>query len=232
MGGRGGRSDVSSGGVTHAQDTTITRIARRTRDLKKEQYRIVNEDGEIVLEKKGGKHEVSATIGEKRDHLPGAVSIHNHPEGGTFSLEDLNEFGFHARQMVVAAPEGTYKLTNIKYGQKDQTAGWYDMREAMKAAGIDREMSFMEIRREAEKSPRMIKLRQSVDKISEQWVKAKEGGKPQATLDRLMARYDKVVEKIKVVRKEEERKVETKPYHDFYRKNAGKYGFRYEFIKR
>lgn len=29
-----------------------------------------------------------------------------------------------------------------------------------------------------------------------------------------------------------QRQVETKPYHDFYRKNASKYGFKYEFIAR
>ena len=80
-------------GVTPLQNKTINQIANKTRNLKKEQYRIVNENGEIVLEKKGQEHEVSATLGEKREYLPGAVSIHNHPAGGTFSYPDLRDFG-------------------------------------------------------------------------------------------------------------------------------------------
>lgn len=233
MGGRGSDSGISNrAGVTEAQNKAINRIAKRTRDFKNEQYRVINEDGEIVLEKKGGKGEVSATVGEKRQNLPGAVTIHNHPDGGTFSDSDLNEFGYGARQMVVASPEGTYKLTNVKYGTPDQYRGWHDMKNAMDVAGVTRERGFMEIRKEVGKIPAVARQAEAMSRTSDRWVKAREAGKPQATLDRLMTQYTRQEAKYKELRKSAERKVVTQPYHDFYRKNASKYGFKYEFIKR
>lgn len=234
MGGRGGNFGSSSGaGVTAAQNKTVDRIAKRTRDLKNEQYRIINENGEIVVERKGTRHEVSGTVGEKRQYMEGGVGIHNHPEGGTFSEADLKDFGFGARQIVVASPEGTYKLTNMKYGQYDAKSGWYDMQEAMNSAGITgREMSFTELRKQAQQQPAVSRQMKAMQKTSDQWVKAREAGKPQATLDRLAAKYDQQSTKYKSLLKDAQRQVETKPYHDFYRKNASKYGFKYEFTKR
>lgn len=233
MGGRGGNFGGSgSAGVTAAQNKTIDRLAKRTRDLKNEQYRVVNENGEVVLEKKGGRGEVSATVGEKRQYLSGAVTIHNHPDGGTFSDADLNEFGFGARQLVVATPEGTYKLTNTKYGTPDQSRGWLDMRNAMDAAGVTRERSFTELRKEAQSQPAVARQMRAMSKTSDQWVKAKQAGKPQATLDRLMAQYNRQDVKYKSLLDTATRKAETQPYHDFYRRNASKYGFKYEFTRR
>lgn len=233
MGGRGGNFGGSGGaGVTAAQNKTVDRLAKRTRDLKNEQYRIVNEDGEVVLERKGTRGEVSGTVGEKRQYMPGGVGIHNHPDGGTFSDADLKDFGFGARQIVVASPEGTYKLTNTKYGTKDQSKGWYDMQKAMDAAGVTRERSALAIRDEARQRPAVKKLSDAMNKTSAQWVEARQSGKPQATLDRLMGQFNRQQEKYKSALKAEERKIETKPYHDFYRKNASKYGFKYEFTKR
>lgn len=233
MGGRGSDFGGSGGGgVTSAQNKTIDRLARRTRDLKNEQYRVVNENGEVVLEKKGGRGEVSATVGEKRQYLPGAATIHNHPDGGTFSDADLNEFGYGARQMVVSTPEGTYKMTNVKYGTPDQSKGWLDMRNAMDAAGVTRDRSFTELRREAQSQPAVARQMEAMRKTSDRWVKAKEAGKPQSTLDRLKAQYDRQETRYRSLLRDAERKAETKPYHDFYRKNASKYGFKYEFTKR
>lgn len=233
MGGRGGGSGVSgNAGVTTAQNKTISRLANRTRNLKNEQYRVVNEDGEVVLEKKGGRHEVASTVGEKREHLPGAVTIHNHPEGGTFSDADLSDFGFGARQIVVASPEGTYRLTNVKYGTREQASGWLDMRNAMDAAGITQGIDFMELRRRAQQQPAVARQMKAMQRTSDQWVKARQAGKPQATLDRLAARYDRQITKYRSMLKDAERAVATKPYHDFYRKNASKYGFKYEFTRR
>lgn len=233
MGGRGGNFGGSGGGgVTAAQNKTIDRLAKRTRDLKNEQYRIVNENGEVVLERKGTRSEVGGTVGEKRQYMPGAVGIHNHPDGGTFSEADLYDFGFGARQIVVASPEGTYKLTNTKYGTRDQASGWYDMKNAMDAAGVTRERSFMELRKEAQSQPAVARQMKAMTKTSDQWVKAREAGKPQATLDRLAAQYDRQSAKYKTMLKDAQRQAEVKPYHDFYRKNASKYGFKYEFTKR
>lgn len=231
--GRKGNSGLSGGGgVTSAQDKEVARIVKRTRDLKNEQYRIVNENGEVVLERKGTRGEVGGTVGEKRQYMSGAVGIHNHPDGGTFSDADLKDFGFGARQIVVASPEGTYKLTNTKYGTKDQSKGWLDMKNAMDSAGVTRERSFTELRKEAQSQPAVARQMKAMSKTSDQWMKARQEGKPQATLDRLAAQYDRQSAKYKTLLDAATRKAETQPYHDFYRKNASKYGFKYEFDKR
>ena len=203
------------GTVTPSQGKTVNKIARQTRNLKNEQYRIINESGEVVSVGKGDKHSVGATYGEKREKMPGAVSIHNHPQGGTFSDADFKDFGFGARAVYAAAPEGTYSLVNKKFGTKNAKSGWYDMQEAYKKA--------------AESTPRYKKLSAQANKISEQWVKAKNAGKPKSVLDGLYSKYNAVSEKASKVFKEEIRKAEVAPAHNWLKKNASKYGFGYSF---
>ena len=232
MGGRGSNFGNVTSSVTPAQDKTINRLANRTRNLKNEQYRIVNEDGEVVLEKRGNNHEVAATVGEKRRYMEGAVSIHNHPDGGTFSDADFSDFGFGARQIVVASPEGNYKMTNMKYGTPDQSRGWLELRNAMDAAGVTRDRSFTELRREAQNSPAYKKQGEKVSKLSNQWIEAKNAGKPQSVLDDIYKKYDEAAKVSSKILKQEERKAAVRPYDEFYKKNASKYGFKYEFTKR
>ena len=220
------------GGVTSAQNKAVDQIAKRTRDLKNEQLRIINEDGEVVLEKRGTGHEVATTVGEKRQYGEGSVIIHNHPNGGTFSDADLNSFGYGARQIVVAAPEGTYKLTNTKYGQRDAKSGWYDMRNDMDLSGVTRERSFTELTRQARETPAVKRAGTALSKASSAYLDAQKAGKPQSTLDRLMDDFTKKEKAHKEAFAKARRDVEVKPYHDYYRKNAHKYGFKYEFIKR
>ncbi len=229
MGGRGSASGIASAGVTPAQTKMLAEVARRTRNLKNEQYRIINEDGEVVLHKKGNGNAVSATVGEKREHLENAVSIHNHPDGGTFSQDDLNEFGFGAKAMVVATPEGDYTLANKRMGQSNQYEGWLAMRNAMDDAGITRDRSFIEIRNEAQKAPAVKKKMDQMNKTSEAWVNARTAGASQKTLDGLMGKFEKEQAEYRELLQAEQRLVETKPYHDFYKKNAAKYGFSYSF---
>lgn len=228
--GRGRSKAASRAGVTIKQAQTLARIANRTRNYKNEQYRIINEDGEIVLEKKGGQHEVAATVGEKREYMKGAVSIHNHPEGGTFSQYDFNDFGFGARQVVVASPEGNYILTNINYGTKRQYNGWVGLRDALDEAGITNEMSFTEINKKAQNYPNVKKLSTQLSNISGSWAKARESGEPKSKLDKYVEKYNKISQEYKEAIKVARRDAETKPYHDFYKKNASKYGFKYQFV--
>lgn len=218
--------------VTDAQNKTASRIARQTRDLKNEQYRIINEDGAVVLEKRGGRGEVASTAGEKREYLDGALSIHNHPDGGTFSDADLRDFGYGARAIVVSSPEGTYRLTNVRYGTPQAHSGWHDMQQAMDAAGVTRERGFRELRDEAQKDRTVAKHSAAMQKAAEAWTKAKDAGKPKETLDKITERYNAHREQYRTALKAAERQVAVKPYDDFYRKNAAKYGFKYEFVKR
>lgn len=234
MGGNGakGKLNKGGGGVTKEQDKAISKIANKTRNLKKEQYRIIDENGNVVLHAKGTEHEVSIKVGDKRDLMPGAVSIHNHPDGGTLSHEDLSDFGYGARQIVAASPEGTYKLTNIKHGTKEQSSGWFAMREAMHSSGLTKDRSITKIREEAQKNPNIAKQMKAMQKTSAEYMKAKKSGKSQSTLDKLFSRYNKQSERYKTALKSEMRRVETEPYHRFYKKNAGKYGLKYEFISK
>lgn len=213
--------------VTAAQAKEINRIANRTRNLKKEQYRIVNDNGEVVLTKQGEQHQVALTVGEKREFLQDAVSIHNHPNGGTFSPDDLSDFGYGARQIVAASPEGTYRLT-----RQGTHYNWRDMRNAMDAEGVTRERSFSELRKEAQQQPKIKRQMDRMSKISNDWVKARAEGKPQEYLDKLTAKYNTLSEKYKSDLKAEERRLETQPFHDFYKKNAKKYGYTYSFEKK
>lgn len=218
--------------IGDAQNKVVDRIANRTRNLKNEQYRIINENGDIVLERKGNKNSVAGTVGEKRQFMEGGIGIHNHPDGGTFSYDDLRDFGFGARQIVVASPEGDYKLTNIKYGQFDARSGWRDMQDAMEKAGLLEEQGFLSLRRIAEKTPRVMKLSQKVKSISDQWLQARNAGKSEAELQKYVNEFNKYNDQYKIALREETRRAEVQPYHDWYRKNARKYGFEYTFTKR
>ena len=224
--------DRGSSIVTDSQQRTINSIANKTRKLKNEQYRIVDESGNVVLTKRGDSGSVAATVGEKRDNMPGAVSIHNHPDGGTFSADDLTDFGYGARAIVAATPEGNYTLVNVKYGAKDQTSGWLAMQRDMEAKGITDDVSFTQIKRQTENTPRVKKQAKKLGNISQRWIDARNAGKPQAVLDRLMSEYDKESVIYRAIFQEEQRKQETKPYHNYYKKYARKYGFDYSFNKK
>ena len=230
MGGRGTGSG-SKPAMTAAQQKTINTIAKKTRHLKNEQYRIVNENGEVVLEKRGDAHSVAATVGEKRDHMPGRVSIHNHPDGGTFSIDDLSDIGYGARAIVAAAPEGNYILTDNLYGQWVKGKGWHNMRDAMEAAGLNQDRGFLDIRREAQKAPELVKLENRINNLSAEWVKGHKEGAPKDQQDRLYAEHDKLSKEYSKLLHEKEREIVTKPYHDWFKKNAKKYGFTYTFIE-
>ena len=163
--GRGGEIGALLG-RSIKQDRTIKGLVKRTQNLKKEQYRIIDADGNVVLEKKGDKHSVAATVGEKRDFLKGNISLHNHPEGGTFSAADFSDFGYGAREIVAATPEGTYRLINKKYGTKEAYDGWVNMRD-----GADQipQSSTLALLQQARKNLENSATKKELDRISSRW---------------------------------------------------------------
>ena len=230
--GRGSSKAGGGGGfVTSAQQKTINRIANQTRNLKNEQYRIISEDGTVVSVGKGDKHSVGTTVGEKREKMPGAVSIHNHPQGGTFSDADFRDFGFGARAVYAAAPEGTYSLVNRKFGTVDARKGWYDMQEAYRAQ-VPSDMSFTTLTKAAQSTKRYQAASARATKLSDQWVKARQDGKPQSVLDKIATRANAAIENATKILREERRKAEVGPSHDWLKANASKYGFTYTFTKK
>lgn len=210
----------------------LNRIAQRTRNLKNEQYRIVDTEGNVLLTKQGGKGEVATTIGEKRQYLGGNIGIHNHPEGGTFSSADLRAFAFGAVESWVAAPEGTYKLINTRVGKDDQYRGWHAMQEALENSDFYKkaqDASFITLRDEAAKAPQVKKLSDYAQTLSQEWVRRRDAGASQEELKKLSDKWDEVNNQYKTALRAQMRHNEVNPYHEFYKKNASKYGFKYVF---
>lgn len=234
MGGRGASSGGGGGlfGRTAAQDRVIKRLAKRTANLKKEQYRIIDADGNVLLEKKGDNHSVAATVGEKRQYLYGNISLHNHPEGGTFSSDDLNEFGYGAKEMVVSAPEGTYRLINTKFGTKDYASGWLPMRDQLEQSIPPQ--SFVKLTQQARENVANTKTAKSMKAISDKWDSIRQDQGADAAkkyLESVSEKYNALSAKHKAEIDSERRRLEVKPYDDFYKANAKKYGFDYKFEK-
>lgn len=235
MGGRGASS--GTGGLysrTVAQDKEIKKIVKRTADLKNEQYRIIDDKGNVLLEKRGTKHEVAATVGEKRDNLSGNISVHNHPEGGTFSSADLSEFGYGAKEIVVASPEGTYRLINKNVGKPNQYEGWYDMRQAVESRIDGQGESFTALRAKARENLKNSAPLKAQNEITQKYTKLLDSkGKEAANkyYETVRSEYEKAAKDYSTALQQEMRRLEVRPYHEFYTKNAGKYGFKYIFEK-
>lgn len=218
---------------TAAQEKELTRIANRTRNLKKEQLRVVDSDGNVLMEKHGDKGSVAATLGEFRATLPGNISIHNHPDGGTFSPDDLRSLGHGPKELRVAAPEGDYALKATKTfanGAPD-TYGWYDMQEALLAS----ETSFknlITLKREANEKF-MPDYNEKVLVHAERWQKARDGGASMEEQQKHIDAYEKAKDAWEAENRPkieaEVRRLHTKQYHDFYTENAAKYGLEYTF---
>ena len=212
--GRSGVSLSTAGIVTAEQQKAINRIAKRTANLKNEQYRVIGADGEVLLEKKGTTHEVAHTVGESREYIPGSVTIHNHPEGGTFSDADIRDFGYRARAIYATTPEGTYSLVNTKYGTKDVTSSWIEMQEAYRKSPAGQEHSFLYYRDKAAATPTAKRLSNQIKSISDKWVKAREEGKPKETTDKLLKQFEAVESKYKAYMAKKQRELEVAPAHE------------------
>lgn len=225
--GRGSSKAGGSGGInTNPKvEKQLNSIIKKTANLKNEQYRVIDENGDVVFYKKGKNDRVEMTVGDKRQYLDGSVTIHNHPDGGTFSSADLTDFGYGAKEIVVATPEGTYRLQNTKWGTKEQSNGWYNMREEI--TKIDNSFSTANLIKESNKIMEKSKVGKEMRSTSEKWVKRRKEGASQSELDKIMNKYNDLEVKYKKELSDVRRKLETKPYHDYYKKNAKKYGFKY-----
>ena len=232
-----GKSKAGGGGGgaysrTPEQDKTLRKLDKQTANLKNEQYRIVDSEGNVILEKKGGRGEVSTTIGEKRTYLNGNISIHNHPDGGTFSDADLGQFGFGAKEIVVAAPEGTYRLINLNYGKKTMYDGWMPLRDGMESI---QQRSTLDILRQARQNVSKTATAKAMDKITDTFAKIRDTkGQEEANkyIRSVSDRYESLRKKHNAEVKAEQSKLELEPYHNYYKQNAKKYGFQYVFEKR
>lgn len=222
---------------TEAQAKTLKGIETRTRNLKKEQLRVVDREGNIILEKHGGNESVNFTVGEARDNFYGNVVIHNHPKdyGGTFSLEDIRTLGYGATEMRVAAAEGTYIMRNTRFGRKydysnDKT--WLDMQEDLKAAS-SKFKDDSSLRKEV-KARYQADYDENVSSWAKKWVEAKDRGASKEELQKFLDGYDKAKNtwdaETKPKIETEIRRAYVDQYHDWYKTNAYKYGMEYQFF--
>ena len=216
---------MASVAPTEAQTNTLRGIETRTRNLKKEQFRVVDREGNVVMQKQGDRNSVSYSVGEARDHFPGNITIHNHPDGGTFSAADLSDIGYGATEIRAAAPEGTYSLRNLNYRTKwtpDQKS-WMDMRndidEASQSFKTGRQLR-SELREPYEKQ---------VKPLAEKWARRRDEGASQEELNKISAEYTAKWDALKPQLEQATRKAYVDQYHHWYKENAGKYGFEYSF---
>lgn len=218
---------------SEAANKTLQKIIKRIGNYKNEQHFIVGQDGTILLNTKGGKHMVATTVGQMREHGKGAIDIHNHPAGGTFSAPDLNKFGYGVTEILATGPDGTYCLRNLRVGKPDQYDGWYDMQQAYEAE-IPSEVSWFELSRKADENLKDSPLRKRLDEINKRGVKMMNEGVPMEQVRAYMAEvdYDGLLKRIKEEREAEIRRLEVEPAHEFFKKNAARFGFEYTFTPR
>ena len=230
-GGAVGGNPYSDGIVTEAQQKTLKQIAKRTANLKNEQLRIVDENGNVVLEKRGGKNEVALTVGESREYETGSVVIHNHPDGGTFSDADLSSFGYGARAIQVSTPEGTYTLVNKNFNNKKRYDGWVGLRD--KHREIKQPESELDLRRQIRNQTKNGKTQRAMDKINNTYMKIRQKSGTEAANNyarKTKEQYDKLSAKRTKEIDMGVRKAITQPYHEMFKRNAAQYGFKYSFV--
>lgn len=216
---------MAASAPTEAQAKTLKGIESRTRNLKKEQFRVVDREGNVVMQKQGDKNSVSYSVGEARDNFPGNITIHNHPDGGTFSSADLSDIGYGATEIRAASPEGTYTLRNLNYRTKwtEDQKGWMDMRNDIEAASHD-----FKTHRQLKKELREP-YEQQVKPISDKWAKMRSEGASQEELNKIAQEYTEKWDALKPQLEQATRKAYVDQYHHWYNANAGKYGFEYSF---
>lgn len=219
-----------------AQEKTLNSIATKTRNLKKEQLRVVDREGNVIMQKQGDKHSVEFTVGEARDNFAGNVTIHNHPEGGTFSTADIRSLGYGPTEIRAAAPEGTYILRNLRYGTKYDALKektWFDMQNDLESAS-DSFKSTRKLKMEIKADKYKAIYDEKVGKVANEWLKRKNEGASQEELDGLMQRYRKADAEYTLTYKPkieaDVRKAYTDQYDTWYKQNAQNYGMEYQFI--
>lgn len=236
MGGRGASSSIAKGsrlaGRTEAQNRTMEKLVKRTANLKKEQYRIIDSEGNVLLEKKGKEHEVATTVGEKRENLSGNISLHNHPNGGTFSNADITDFGFGAKEIAVASPEGEYRLVNKEFGTKKQYDGWQGLKKGLENI---KQQGTIDRLKQAQKNVSNTKTAKQLKAMNDKFLKiqkAKGNDEAVAYAQTITEKYHKLSEQHHKEVQKEDRRLEVQPYHDYLKANAGKYGFKYQFTRK
>ena len=130
-----------TGGIKAFGETTLSadvlktcqEVEAKTVSRKTEKMTLVDEDGQIILEKSGGKGSVS--FGAREGFLMNDTTVvtHNHPGeyGGTFSGADVQVFvDYRLKAIRAVGAEGTYSLERTS---KVNSNSAYDFNQEFKA---------------------------------------------------------------------------------------------------
>ena len=111
-----GSGSRGGGGLNAAERSTLSSVEDRFRGYTSEHGAIIDEKGNIIEEKNGGKHSVKMTKSAKD-----AIFTHNHPGkfGSTFSWDDV-AYGVNNNakgiRVVIKATGQTHTITRPKSG--------------------------------------------------------------------------------------------------------------------
>ena len=206
--------------------------ADQIRSLDHEESFIVGPDGHMRHYNVGEEGHVTSTIGEMREHAPGAVVMHNHPHGGTFSPDDLHTLGYGPSEMRAVTRDGDYVMRSM---QGDQTPHWPGLRDAVEAAAEHEFLEPYQLRNKIFEEKYRPSYDAEVNSIADRWIKQKESGASKETLDATFKEWQDaeaawLKKHPKEDREKEANEAYANQYHEFYREHAAEYGIEYEFI--
>lgn len=229
MGSRGASSINVESGWNREEARTLKKYIKSTANLKNEQYRIIDANGNVLLMKQGKQDQVTMTLGEQREYLVGNISLHNHPNGGTFSADDIHDFGVGAKEIVISTPEGQYRLINTNYGTPKEKQGWLDFQRGLEKVQSE-EMNFRTLQDKANEYVRTTDTYKRYERLGKE-VMNKENTLSNEEfrkwVDATKEEYDNAYKKVQSLRAKEMRRIETQTSHNYIKRNANKYGFKY-----
>ena len=229
MGSRGAKSIGMESGWNKEESKTLKKYIKSTANLKNEQYRIIDANGNVLVKKQGEEHQVAITLGEKREYLEGNISLHNHPNGGTFSADDIRDFGTGAKEIVISTPEGQYRLINTNYGTPKEKSGWLEFSRGLEKTQSE-EINFRTLQDKANEYVKTTATYKKYDALGKKTVEMKNklsNEEFRKWADNTKSEYDSLYKQVQSLRAKEMRRIETQSSHNYIKKNARKYGFRY-----
>lgn len=204
--------------------------ANSIRNKDHEESYILDSDGHMRKYTVGDEGSVIMTVGEKRENAPGAVMMHNHPSGGTFSSADLHDLGYRPTEMWAVTTDGDYVMRSI---DQTKTPDWVGLRDALESA----EASFKEpyqLRNEIFEQKYRQSYDSEVNSIADRWIKERESGASKETLDAIYKEWQDAEAAWLKKHPKKEREAEAEraylnQWHEFYQEHAAEHGIEYEF---
>ena len=208
----------------------VREAADQIRNLDHEELVVIDSDGRMNHYAVGDEGEVRTTVGAMREHATGAVIMHNHPSGGTFSPQDLHQLGYRPSEIRIATADGDYVMRSA-----DGTVPhWPKLQDAILNAEWDDFKEPYQLRNEIYEQKYKASYDAEVTSIADRWIKQRNEGASQETLDATLKEWEKADKKWRKKHPKKEREAEAErayreQYHKFYMEHAAEYGIDYSF---